>query len=80
MNLFNENDDTRKSCEEKVFNYLRADFLRNNFGSPEEVQKNSESAKQLLKVEDKRLRTLVSGLSDQELLEHLKRADTHIPS
>lgn len=80
MGLFNGNEDTRKSYEEKILNYLRAEFLRDKFGSPENVQRNSEVANQLLKNEDKRLKTLVSGLNDQELLEYLIRADTQIPS
>lgn len=66
--------------KKKILNYLRAEFLRDKFGSPENVQKNLEVANLLLKNEDKRLKTLVSGLNDQELLEYLIRADTQIPS
>lgn len=80
MSLFTGNEEIRKVYEEKIFNYLRADFLRKNFGSPDNVQKNFGVANQLLENEDKRLKNFVSGLSDQELLDYLKRADTHIPS
>lgn len=78
MTLFAGNEETRKSYEAIVLKYFRADFLRETFGSPENVQANAELANQLLNAEDKRLKKLVSELSDQELWDTLKTAETHI--
>lgn len=76
MGLFS--DENREIIREKLFKYYQADLLRSAFGNLDEVHNHADQAKELLKSQDKDLKTRLFSLTDQQLLDELKKADTHL--